>query len=244
MNHIGVIAGSDPSTEVDLTWLDWSLLADLTPDGKAILFSEAGEGGGAGYSAYLRRTDGAAAVRLGEGSAQALSPDGKQILAVVHPTADRRLVSYPTGAGETRTVSPPGFEVTAAEWTPDGRRILMNAREPGRELRTYVIEPGGKPHPFLPDGFRGLNLSSDGKRILSRGPEDRYYVCDVEGGKPSAIPGITQDADTVLGWGPAIKASSFGGDAGRRCRRGSSGWIPRAAAKRNGATFSRPTPPA
>jgi eukaryotic-like serine/threonine-protein kinase len=202
LNHIGVIAGSDPSTEVDLTWLDWSLLADLTPDGKAILFSEAGEGGGAGYSAYLRRTDGAAAVRLGEGSAQALSPDGKQILAIVHPTADRQLVTYPTGAGESKKVSPPGFEVSGAAWTPDGSRILMNARETGRELRTYVIEAGGKPRPFLPDGYRALNVSQDGRRVIARGPEDRYYVCNLEGGTPAAIPGLTQDADSIVGWGP------------------------------------------
>ena len=208
-NQIGVIAGSDPSNEVDLTWLDWSLFADLSSDGQTVLFSEAGEGGGPGYSAYLRRVDGSAAVRLGEGSAQTMSPDGKQILAVVHPTGDRRLVSYPTGAGESRILSPEGFQVTGAQWSPDGRRILMNAREPGHDLRTYVIDAaGGKPRAILPDGYRGGAVSQDGKRILARGPEDRFYICSLESGGTAAIPipGVTQDADTVLGWGPGDRS--------------------------------------
>ena len=40
--------------EKELSWLDWSLFTDLSPDGKTALFSEAGEGGGPKYSVYLR----------------------------------------------------------------------------------------------------------------------------------------------------------------------------------------------
>ena len=69
--------GPGQEKEVELTWLDWSLANDLSPDGSTLLFTESGEGGGPGYSAYTRSTDGAPAVRLGEGSAQSLSPDGK-----------------------------------------------------------------------------------------------------------------------------------------------------------------------
>src|SRR5262249_9448823 len=70
--------------EHDLSWLDWSLATDVSADGKMLLFSEAGEGGGAGYSVYVRRIDGSPAVRLGEGRAQALSTDGKWALAITH----------------------------------------------------------------------------------------------------------------------------------------------------------------
>lgn len=208
-SQVGIIAGTDPSNEADLSWLDWSLLTSLSSDGKIVTFTETGEGGGSGYSAYIRRTDGSAAVRLGEGTALALSPDGKQILAVVHPAGDRRLASYPTGAGETRSLTPPEFAVTSAQWTPDGRRIVMSAREPGRDARVYAMDAaGGTPRAILPEGYRlGLGsgaISADGKRILARGPGGLHYVCSIDSGNPNpnpvAIPGLSPD-DTVYGWG-------------------------------------------
>src|SRR5262249_7686876 len=84
--------------ERDLSWLDWSVATDLTADGKAFLFFESGEGGGAGYSVYVRKTDGSPAVRLGEGAAGTLSPDGKWALSLIHVTSQPQLVVLPTGA--------------------------------------------------------------------------------------------------------------------------------------------------
>src|SRR4029450_12987730 len=40
--------------ERDLSWFDWSLMADLAADGRSRLFSETAEGGGPGYSGYRR----------------------------------------------------------------------------------------------------------------------------------------------------------------------------------------------
>ena len=54
----------------------------LSADGKTMLFTESGEGGGPGYSVYIRKTDGSPPVRLGEGFGQALSPDGKWAVAI------------------------------------------------------------------------------------------------------------------------------------------------------------------
>ena len=51
----------------------------LSADGKTLLFYESGEGGGERYSIYVRPTDGGLPVRLGEGRAMSLSPDGKRI---------------------------------------------------------------------------------------------------------------------------------------------------------------------
>jgi dipeptidyl aminopeptidase/acylaminoacyl peptidase len=219
MTRIGISAGSGASDETDLTWLDWSLIGDLSTDGRTVLFSEAGEGGGPGYSVYLRQVGASAAIRLGEGNAQSISPDGKQVLAIVHPTAEQSLVSYPTGAGETKVVSPAGFQVRGASWMPDGRRIVFNAIEPGRDVRSYVMDAaGGKPRPLLPDGYRSGLISTNGKRVVARGPERRYYVCPVEGGDPVPIPGITQDTDTVIGW--------VSGDRSIYVRRGSSTALP------------------
>ncbi len=71
-------AGSAGSKgEVDLTWLDFSSIMDLSEDGKAILFLNEGQVNGATGEVFLRRTDGSPPVRLGEGNPSALSPDGK-----------------------------------------------------------------------------------------------------------------------------------------------------------------------
>ncbi len=54
---MGLVAkGPGDTKEVDLSWLDWSLLSDVSPDGRFVVFTETGEGGGRGYSVYLRGT--------------------------------------------------------------------------------------------------------------------------------------------------------------------------------------------
>jgi len=95
--------------ERDLSWLDWSIPAGISSDGSTVLFDESGEGGGPGYSVYARKLDGSPAIRLGEGSAQSLSPDGKLALAIVHPSSDPRLVVYPVGSGDPRFLETPGL---------------------------------------------------------------------------------------------------------------------------------------
>ena len=63
--------------ERDLSWLDYSYPADLSADGKTVLFDEEGIGGGVQYgdaqeltyAVYIRNTDGSPAIRLGEGGA-------------------------------------------------------------------------------------------------------------------------------------------------------------------------------
>ena len=70
-----LLAGED--RQRDLWWLELVTLRDVSPDGKFILFEESGEGGGPGYSVYIRNVDGSPAIRLGEGGAQGFSRDGK-----------------------------------------------------------------------------------------------------------------------------------------------------------------------
>jgi len=83
---VGMIAGE--TKQRDLSWLDYSYPAGLSPDGKTLLFDEEGGGGslaysksgGLSYAVYIRKTDGSPAVLLGEGGALALSPDGKSVI--------------------------------------------------------------------------------------------------------------------------------------------------------------------
>ena len=86
----------------NLSWLDWSRSPSLSEDGETVVFTEEEEGGGPGYSVYLRKTDGSPAVRLGEGEALALSPDGKWVLSAIVRLDPAPLVLLPTGAGEPK----------------------------------------------------------------------------------------------------------------------------------------------
>jgi len=79
-----------------LTWFDWSLLADISPDGKTIIFSETGEAEGTNYSMFLRKTDGSPAIRLGDGGFGALSPDGQWVVSIVGFPA--KLMLLPTAS--------------------------------------------------------------------------------------------------------------------------------------------------
>ena len=104
MARVGMI-GTAPegSQERDLSWLDFSVPIDLSSDGKILLFVESGDGGGPHYTTFIRGTNGTPAVRLGEGFALALSPDGKWALA---RTPDSNNVALlPTGVGTAKTRS-------------------------------------------------------------------------------------------------------------------------------------------
>ena len=180
--------------ERDLTWLDWSQPAALSRDGKTLLFSESGEGGGAGYSVYVRKMDGSPAVRLGEGSAQDLSPDGDWALAVLHPSSDPQLAAYPTGAGEPKLFPKDGVAVYNAAFTPDGKQVLLTGSETGHGPRVFIRDfAGGKPRALTPEGYGGgsLSVAPDGKSILVRGPERKRYMCPLAGGEPTVVPGST-----------------------------------------------------
>jgi Tol biopolymer transport system component len=186
------------SKERDLTWLDYSLPTSLSSDGRMVLFTEGGEGGGAGYSVYVRNTDGSPAVRLGEGFGQALSPDGKWAVVILHPTTDPQLALYPTGAGEPKLLSKEGVTVLNACWMPDGKRILITASEPGRGLRLYLRDVvGGKPRALTPEGYRGFRfVSPDGALAVVMGPDRKTYLYPISGGEPRAIPGL--DANDLV----------------------------------------------
>lgn len=199
--------------ERDLSWLDLSTAEDLSPDGRTLLFTESGEGGGPDYTMFLRRTDGALPMRLGTGRAMALSPDGLYVISV--PLLDRdRLDLVPTGAGETRTLRNPGL--AEYEWAgfvpPDGRTLYFTARDREGRRRTYLQDlRGGPPRTFLPEGqLLGHNtFSPDGRLAVleckGEGEGDKWpglCLYPVDGGEPRPIPGL-QKPHRPLGWDDA-----------------------------------------
>ena len=92
--HVMALAPGEEK-ERELTWFDLSNSKAISPDGRMVVLLESGEGGGPGYSTFLRKTDGSPAVRLGEGDGQALSPDGRWVVAILGQVPERRSSSIP-----------------------------------------------------------------------------------------------------------------------------------------------------
>ncbi len=191
--RLGILArGPGDEKERELAWLDYSLVSDMTPDGQNILITESGEGGGAGYAAYLRKMDGSPAIRLGEGATEAFSPDGKWAISIAHP-AEPQIVLLPTSVGEPRALSREGLDPFNADFFPDGKRILFTATENGHGTRLYVRDlAGGKPRAITPEGyslFRGT-ITPDAKSAVVSGPDRRIYLYPLEGGEPTPLAGL------------------------------------------------------
>jgi eukaryotic-like serine/threonine-protein kinase len=193
--------------ERELSWLDYTYPADLSDDGKTLLFDEEGGGGaldyskssGYTYAVYLRKTDGSPAVLLGEGGAVALSPDGK--LAIVQTQdSPSRLRLLPTGAGESKEIAG-DINHAWARWFPDGKRILYSGNEPGKGVRLYVYELAtGKSRVITQEGVNGtaLVISPDSGWVAAIGPDHKGYIYPVAGGEPRVINGLNPGEQPIV----------------------------------------------
>ena len=122
--------------ERDYAWLDWSVLADLSSDGRTILFNETREGGGEKSGIYLRRLDTPAAMKIADGFGDALSPDGRLVLT----HSGNRLVIVPTGSGEARELKVAGAFDLGGIWLSDSKRVVVGGALPGKGYQIHVID--------------------------------------------------------------------------------------------------------
>ena len=175
-----------------------------------MLFTEAGEGGGPNYSVYQRKIGDTSAVRLGDGLAIAVSPDGKWVIASP-PTPPAQLVLLPTGPGEAKPLTHDSINHSRARWLPDGRRFIFSGKEPGHAARIYLQNSSeGKPVPISPEGIDPLVLvlSPDGQQVVGVGPDEKAYFYPVAGGEPKAVPGIEMGEQPIQ-WSDDAKAIYF-----------------------------------
>jgi len=206
--------------ERDLSNLDYALVRSITPDGTRITFDETGEGGGDTGGVYLKKTDGSPAVRLGDGGAGSLSPDGRWVCSY---TLDRnRVVLLPVGAGQPLSIPTAPVSGTFPVFLTDSRRIVFRGSEPGRSERLWIVAvDGGAPRPITPEGvpYSPLVPSPDGRFVMALGLDGRPMLFPVDGGTPRPIPGTAVE-DVGTQWttdgrevyvcraqGPAVKVT-------------------------------------
>jgi len=190
--------GPVDTKERDLSWLDYAQLRDLSPDGAQIAFDDWGSAAGAEGLAYLRKTDGSPAVKLGAWSAPVLSPDGTRVLASEATIVGQgiHLAVLPTGVGETQTLSSNGIQQIGQKgWMPDGKAVYF-ASDDGHGWRMYVQDLiGGAPRavtPLIsvePAHFESHMVSPDGKFAFARDLSGKGQLYPLAGGEPQRLPG-------------------------------------------------------
>jgi serine/threonine protein kinase/Tol biopolymer transport system component len=198
---VGLAPGENK--ERDLSWQDWTVPIDISEDGKLILFIEAGEAGGGEYAVFSRDTNGTSAVRLGQGSGEALSPDGKWALVLRQNMSPPDFILLPTGVGQQQAVSTGNMVPSGGQFFGDSKHLLFDGNEPGHARRVYMATlGGGAPRPITPEGFslgtHSHSVSPDGKQIATIS-SNGIALISVDGGDPRFIPGSFPN-DVPLRW--------------------------------------------
>ena len=195
--RVGVVAlPPGESSERDLSWLDFSVGADLSIDGRMLVGTESGEGTKRERAVYLRSTDGVSPpVRLGDGFALALSPDSRWVLSRPQDKT-MELVLLPTGPGDSKIFASREIEYgDMASWAAQGKRILVTAREKNHPWRSFVMDLEGRVNPVTPEGVVATAIAPDGERVAALDPSGKILLYPVAGGNPVVAPGPTESGE-------------------------------------------------
>jgi hypothetical protein len=193
-----IVGATKGGQERNLTWLDWSFPIDLSRDG-TVLFDEQSV---RPRGIYVRKLDGSPAIRLGDGAAYGLSPDGRWAIAVTDASPPQ-LTVLPTRAGQASVLPKSTLQIQFASYFPDGRTILISANEPGRGARLYVQAlPGGVARPISPEGVTAIfehPVSPDGELVAAIDQNRRLTIYPTRAGEPRPVPGIEPD-EVCIRW--------------------------------------------
>jgi hypothetical protein len=182
--------------EQELSLFGWSQVMGLSADGRSLLFSTLTRNA---WFAYVRSTDASsAAVKLGPGFAQALSPDGAWAI-LEDPATVLSLV--PTGPGDRRRLNTAGLKCADdIEFLPDARRALATCIADGRPPAAYVLDVDGRaPQRLTPEGTT-CNAVSSREAACAASDADSWLAYPFSGGPPRPIPGIAPREQEVVQW--------------------------------------------
>src|SRR5262249_1550836 len=151
-------------------------------------------------SIYRRTTDGAPAVRLGEGFGLGLSADGWVLSRP--PAPPGTFVLLPTGPRQPRAVAHRGVTtIDSAPFLPDGPAIVFLGPAGKESLRVYVQNVGGGPSRAIsPEGMIAARMavSPDGRFVATPGPDSKIAIYPVEGGAARPLPGAESGEGAIV----------------------------------------------
>jgi serine/threonine protein kinase len=197
-----MILGTRGESERNLTWLDWSFLGGIAPDGSHVIFEEqVGARRNNANAVYVRKADGSPAVRFGEGTGRSFSPDGR-FIGLIPPGGDA-IHLLPVGVGVPKIVPLRGLTSCIWwDWTPDGTRLVTWALqgETGRRHFELTIDGDDPPRPITPPGCGWwFATSPDSTRIAAAMPDEAPALYSLAGGEPVPVPGA-KPGDLPIQW--------------------------------------------
>ncbi|HXY50275.1 MAG TPA: protein kinase [Terriglobales bacterium] len=196
--------GPGDTRERELSWLDYSVVSDLSADGRNLAFFEPGEAARVLIFAYMRKSDGSPAVRLGDCSFPSFSPDQKWVLCV--SVSGDQLAVLSTGVGETKSIRANQIvRYGKFGWLPDGNGIFFEGND-GRGWRIYTQDlVGGRPTPVtpevlvVPERSEANLVSPDGRWVEVRELDGKRQLYPLAGGDSQPARGMDRD-DVWVNW--------------------------------------------
>lgn len=178
--------------ERELSWLNFSEVADLTPDGSTLLLNEPD-------GSYVRNTDGTSAMKVSPHRGRAISPDGKWVVVCPAMPACPKLRLVPTGAGAERTLAGDFESTLDVHFSADSQDLFVDAMKEG-VWRLHRQRLDGKPQPIGPAGYRMITEPSpDGRWVGAvKYPGSIWSLISLSGGDPVMLP--YKDTFIPLGW--------------------------------------------
>jgi len=185
----------------ELAWLGSPGIVDLSPDGRTVLFYD---GLFADPQAVLEATDGTPPKVLGAGYPLALSPDGRRVAMTSRDQHGLSLV--PTGAGTTEEVPVSGLVVGVGQWSHDGGRLWITARQKDQvRVQLFPVDVVSRK---LLEPIAGSNVSNapiaispDDQWIAAVGADGAVTVYPIQKGEPVRISSVRVDLfPNPAGW--------------------------------------------
>jgi eukaryotic-like serine/threonine-protein kinase len=203
----------------DISLLDLSYATGLSRDGRTVLMDAWGDAASQKEDeAYLVKTD-RPPLRLGTGRPWQISPDGKSVLAVTtlgtSGNFSRQLQLLPIGSGEPKPLTRDYITHSFAAWMPNGKEIVFVGHEPARLNRSWVQNVvGGSPRAITPEGVSGWVVSPDGKTLVAKDQQQRFWLYPVAHGAPRQLDGPSP-SDVPARWSADPRFLFFSTDTTR-----------------------------
>jgi hypothetical protein len=190
-----------PREAVDLSWLDWSLVRDVSADGTMVLFDESGMGAGNAPGSFIRSIDGGPAIRIADGMSTSITEDGRYVLAN-DVGGDTGFSVVPAGVGKIRRLSAGDLVRVYAYWLPGGGDVILAAMRPGEGRRLYRMQlDTGSIHLLhdTPLSTRQVAVSPDGTGVLARKEDGLIALFPTDGSPHRSFPELDTGA-RIAGW--------------------------------------------